>query len=143
MAIFVYIFVAYILKLQNEMTPVYTQEALQKPLWMGISVYGAIYIVSAIAFVAGYIFFDKSYNSLLTSIKEDSFDSEEERKRNFQAKYTTIMLVSIAIFESIVVMGLVLFLVTLDLNTMIGLAIVSSVGFFLVMPTKSKFDYHR
>ncbi len=117
----------------------YTMEVLHDTLFMGLSIYSSIYIASAIIFVTGYIYFDKSYNKLVEDTKDQSFDSEEESK-SFKTKYTTIMFISMAIFESIVIIGMVVFLQTLDFNTFLIFSAISALGFLLVIPTKSKFD---
>ncbi|MEA3490599.1 MAG: hypothetical protein U9R27_01720 [Campylobacterota bacterium] len=141
MTLFIYIFICYIIKSEEMFVPMYTMEVLQDTLFMGLSIYSSIYITSAILFAVGYIYFDKSYNKLVEDTKDQSFESEEEKSKSFKTRYTTIMFISMAIFESIVIIGMVVFLQTLDFDTFLILSALSASGFLLVIPTRSKFDY--
>ena len=140
----IYLFACYFILEEGLYKPQYGPEILKNTiLYMNIDIYTNIFILSAIILIGGYLYFKKTYSNLISNIQEKKFESIEEEFNYFKTKYLTIMFTCLAIFESIAVIGLIVFLTTLDFPTTATLIIIAIIGFILVIPNESKFIYNR
>ncbi len=142
-SLFIYLLIAYMLLTELEYKAIYTLDILQTNVFMGINLYASIYIVSAILFLIGYYHFKKSYKKIVIDTNNKEFDNIDEEFKYFREKYLTNMFIELAIFDAIAILGIVVFLMTFDFNTLINLIIITTLGFILIMPSKNKFRYSK
>lgn len=140
-ALFTYVIVCYMIMTQTDFKTMHTPEWLQTPLFSDISIIAFVYALALTILVIGILYYKSSYAKLLLKISNERFESEEEKFKAFRTQYTTLMFVNLAIFEAIAIVGLIVFLLTLDFSTFLNLVIVAAVGFVMVMPSQTKFHY--
>lgn len=121
----------------------YKPEVLNNTIIMNINIHTIIYILAILILVSGYIYFKNAYSKLIMDIQKQNFKDIEKEFKYFKEKYLNIMFVCLAVFEMIAILGIIVFLTTEDLSTMIILIIIAMSGFLLVIPNKSKFTYNR
>lgn len=140
---FIYLFVCYYMLEEGLYKGMYSVDILKENIFLGINLYTIIYVVALLIIFIGYTFFKKSYTNLVTDTNGERFKDEEEEFKFFSQKYITLMFVYLAIFEVVAILGLVVFLTTLEFNITLHLIILTSIGFILIMPNKNKFNYNR
>ena len=140
-ALFTYVVVCYMMMTQTDFKTMHTPEWLQTPLFASLSIIDVVYALALIILGIGTLYFKSSYAKLLAKIAHETFESEEEKFKAFRTQYTTLMFVNLAIFEAIAIIGLIVFLVTLDFSTFLNLVLIAAIGFVTVMPTQAKFSY--
>lgn len=140
-ALFVYLFVCYLVLIQEKFKAPYTLDILQTNLFMSIEANTAIYIAAALIFIVGDFNFKTSYRKLIFDVARQTFENKDEEFKYFRTKYTTMMFIHLAIFDAIAILGVIIFFLTLDFTTLVNLVIISLFGFVVVMPSKSKFQY--
>ncbi|PLY07363.1 MAG: hypothetical protein C0625_07070 [Arcobacter sp.] len=138
----IYLFVCYYILKEGLYKSIYSLEILNKNIYLGIDLYTLIHIVSILILIAGYFFFTKNYSKLVDKTNKTKFQNIEEEFDFFSTKYISMMFVYLAIFEIIAIIGLLVFLTTLDFYTAMNLIIIAVIGFILVMPNKNKFNYN-
>ena len=138
MAIVVYFIVAYIILTTKSMHFMKTPDFLNEVFIAGISYKIAALILSFAIFIGAYIFFNSRYNKLVMQIKEENISDVNDILKAFSPLYITLMFIVLAIYELIAIIGLIIFLVTGDINTFGTFLIIALFGFFTVIPTKSK-----
>ena len=137
----VYLFIGYMLVVTQTYTSPYTVEILQTTLFSGMSIHAALYLFAAIIFVGGDVHAKSSYKKLLQAASEQKFKNKDDEFNFYRTRYASIMFVHIAIFNVIAILGVIVFLVTLDFATLMNLIIVSLLGFVLMFPHKTKFEF--
>lgn len=142
-SIFMYLSVCYYILIEKSYKPVYDIEILQNNLFLNINIYTSIYILAAIVFIGTYYNFKRSYSKIVTDTINEEFEDIEAEFKSFKEKYVSSMFVHLALYESIIILGVIVFLLTLDFTTLTILAFISTFGFILVMPNKSKFKYRK
>ena len=140
-SLFLYLFICYMFQVTGTLKPLYTAEILQKNLFNGMTIHAAIYLASAIIFIVGDLLFKASYKRLVIETVNKKFKNKEEELTFFTPKYTSLMFRHIAIFNTISIIGVVVFFMTLDFATLVNLIIVALLGMTLVMPNKVKFEF--
>ncbi|WP_072679601.1 hypothetical protein [Arcobacter sp. LA11] len=141
---FVYLIICYFMLNEKSYKTLYSPEILKNTiLYMNIDLYTNIYILSIIILIGGYLYYKKAYSKLVNDTQEKEFQNIEEEFKYFKSKYLNIMFTCLAIFEIIAVIGLIVFLTTLDFSTMAILIVITAIGFLLVIPSESKFIYSR
>ena len=140
-ALFVYGAICYFLMAYAAYKPRYTLEVLHTPVFLGLTWLTVIYALSVTVLAIGILHFNRVYKALDASMKTQTFESEEAASAFFRKAYTTQMFVHLAIFDAVAIVGLVVFMLTLDFSTLVNLLIIASVGFFFVMPSQAKFAY--
>jgi hypothetical protein len=139
MSIGVYNIVAYMIMTYGEYQPTFSKDILEQPLLGSLDIKSLAYLASFAIFWGTFLYFKKS----LTKIKQDVQDmhimDKEERFQKFSQRYLTLMFVALAMFESITIIGIIMFLTALSFKSLLFLSVISAVGFIIVMPNKSKF----
>ncbi len=138
---FIYLFVCFYILDEGLYKAIFDQKILTNTLFMNIDIHNAIYLVSIIILITGYLYFKKAYSHLISETKKQNFKDIEEEFKYFKEKYLSIMFISLAIFEIIVILGIVVFFTTLNFIIITNLVIIAVLGFLLVIPSKGKFDY--
>ena len=76
---------------------------------------------------------------MVKEILAQTFESKEEEFNTFKTRYVTLMFVHLALFESIAILGIVVFLTTGDFTTMVNLTLFALAGFLVIVPSRVKF----
>lgn len=142
-ALFVYGIVCYMLLTQGSIKVMYSPDILRTTAFMGVNLLLWLYIAAALVLAGGFMHFKSSYAKAVAKMMEQTFESADDEFNAFKTQYTTLMFVHLATFESIAIVGIVVFLTTGDFTTLINLITLALVGFVLVMPSKAKFEYRR
>ena len=135
-----YLFVCYMILHQPSFHARYGIESLHTPLFGPINVLMLVYVVAVLIFTVGIVSFRVFYGKLAKRFAQQSFESTEQKREAFKKKYSALMFSYLAIFNAIIVWGVVVFLLSGDFSTLINLATLTAVGFFVVMPTQAKFN---
>lgn len=138
MALVVYYIVAYMILVGRTMKFMKTPEFLNETLINGISYKVAALSASLIIFIGAYTYFKSAYKKLVLKVKNEEIFDIDERFKVFSQSYVTLMFVVLALYEMIAIMGIVLFLITGDINILSTLLLISFFGFLTLLPTKSK-----
>jgi hypothetical protein len=136
-----YLFICYILLLTEAYTPPYSVELLQANLFSGMTIHAALYLLAAIIFVGTDVHAKASYKKLLLAASEQTFKTKDDEFNFFKTHYSSIMLIHIAIFKLIAILGVIVFLLTFDFTTLMNLVIVSLLGFVLMIPNQAKLTF--
>lgn len=142
-ALFIYGIVCYMLLAQGTMKAMYSPEILRTTSFVGINVLFWLYIVAALVLAGGFLHFKSAYAKAVAKVTEQTFENADDEFNAFKTQYTTLMFVHLATFESIAILGIVVFLTTGDFTTLLNLIVLALVGFVLVMPSKAKFEYKK
>jgi hypothetical protein len=140
-ALFTYVAVCYMIMTQSNFKTQYTPDVLQTPLFAGLSTIDCVYALALLILGIGILYFKSAYTKLVAKITHETFESEEEKFKAFRTRYTTLMFVNLAIFEVIAIIGIIVFLLTLDFSTFLNLVLLAAIGFVKVMPVQAKFSY--
>ncbi len=140
-ALLVYGAICYFLMAYAAYKPRYTPEVLHVPVFLGLTWLSVIYLFSVIVTAIGIAHFNRVHKALIASMKTQTFESEEAAFAFLIKAYTTQMFIHLAIFDAVAIVGLVVFMLTLDFTTLVNLLIIASVGFFFVMPGQAKLAY--
>jgi len=135
----VYMMVCYMIMSQGQFKAPHTPEFLHTPFLAGINIIVFIYAVAFLVLAFGIIHFKSSYAKLVEKITTQHFETNEEAFNTFRKEYSTIMFLHLTIFNIISILGVIVFLMTLDFSTLLNLMIIAAVGFFLVMPSQARF----
>lgn len=140
---FVYLLVCFILLEKDLYKSILEPHILKNILFMNIDIQTSIYILSILVLIIEYSYFKKTYSKLVLNTQAEDFKNTEEEFKYFKEKYISLMFICLAIFESIVILGIIVFLTTLNFYMMLNLVGIAMIGFLLVIPNKNKFNYSR
>lgn len=138
---FIYLFVCFFILNEGLYKTIYSPDVLNNILFLSINIQTSIYIASILTLTGGYIYFKKAYSQLVIETEKQKFKDIEKEFKYFKSKYLTLMFICLAIFEGIVILGMIVFLTTLNISIMVNLVLIATIGFILVIPNKSKFHY--
>lgn len=140
-ALFVYVLVCYMLLSQGGINVLYSPEILRSTFFLTLNLLVWAYLFAGVVLGVGIFHFKSAYAKMVKEILAQTFESKEEEFNTFKTRYVTLMFVHLAIFESIAILGIVVFLTTGDFTTMVNLTLFALAGFLVVVPSRAKFTY--
>jgi len=143
MALFVYLFVCYMILEMNTMTFMKTPEFLNEAFIAGLSYKFIAYLSTIFIFIIAQINSKKMYNKNVEQTKNENIVDINEEFKFFRTRYTTSMFISLAIYESIAIIGIIIFLTTGDIITFTTFVFITFLGFITVAPTKNRLNYKK
>ena len=143
MALFVYLLVCYMVLETNSMEFMKTPEFLDEVFIAGLSYKLLAYLSSTLIFIVAYMYSKNLYNKIVQQTQSENIIDIDEEFKSFRTKYTTIMFISLASYETIAILGIVIFLTTGDIVTFGVLVLTAFVGFTTVMPTRNRLNYKK
>ncbi len=135
----VYMMVCYMIMTQGNFKAPRTPAFLHTPFFMGIDAIIFVYGVAFLLLAFGIIHFKSSYAKLVEKMATQTFETADDAFNDFRKAYANVMFIHMSIFNAISILGVIVFLVTLDFSTLINLMILAAAGYFLVMPNAKKF----
>ncbi len=138
-ALFVYVLVCYMLLSQGGINVLYSPEILRSTFFLNLNLLVWAYLAGGVVLGAGIFHFKSAYAKMVKEILAQTFESKEEEFNTFKTRYVTLMFVHLALFESIAILGIVVFLTTGDFTTMVNLTLFALAGFLVVVPSRAKF----
>ncbi|NCD11497.1 MAG: hypothetical protein EOL93_03015 [Epsilonproteobacteria bacterium] len=142
-ALFVYVLVCYMLLSQGAINVLYSPEILRSTFFLHINLLVWAYLVGGVVLGAGIFHFKRAYTKMAREVLAQTFEREEEAFNTFKSRYVSLMFVHLALFESIAILGIVVFLTTGDFTTMVNLTLFALAGFLVVIPSRAKFTYFK
>ena len=140
MSLGIYLVVAYMIMNYGNYQPTFSKDILEQSLLGALDVKSTAYLVSFMIFWGAFFYFKKGLHKLKEEVRSLNILDKEERFQEFSKKYLTLMFITLALFEAIMIIGIIMFLTALSFKSLLFLTVIAAVGFIIVMPNKTKFE---